>query len=361
MLALLFAGGLVALIGGAELLVRGASRLAFSLGLSPLVVGLTVVAFGTSAPEVAVSVGAAWSGQTDIAIGNSVGSNIFNVLLILGVAALITPLVVARQVIRQEVPIMVTAFFFFAVLAMDGRISRFDGFALLLMLCLYLLFVVLQSRREAKANGQDDAPPPAGGWASGTPFQLVLIAVGLVLLVLGSQWLVQAAVAMARMFGLSELIIGLTIISAGTSLPEVAASVMAAVRGQRDMAVGNVVGSNIFNVLGVLGVGALVAPDALPVARSVLNFDLPIMLAIGVACLPIFFTGNVVARWEGALFLAYYAAYTSYLLLRAQEHGALDTFRFAMGAFVLPLTALTLLVIAWREWQARRQGRRPVA
>jgi cation:H+ antiporter len=345
-IALLFTAGLVALIGGAELLVRGASRLAFSLGLSPLVVGLTVVAFGTSAPEVAVSIGAAWSGQADIAIGNSVGSNIFNVLFILGIAAIITPLVVARQVIRQEVPIMVCAFFFIAVLAMDGRLSRFDGFACIVLLGLYMLFLVLQSRREASVNGRDEAPPEASGWTSRLPFQLALIAAGLALLVLGSTWLVDAAVSIARIFGLSELVIGLTIISAGTSLPEVAASIMAALRGQRDMAVGNVVGSNIFNVLGVLGVGALVAPDALPVAQSVLNFDLPIMLAIGVACLPIFFTGNVVARWEGALFLAYYLAYTSYLLLRAQEHDALDTFRFAMGAFVLPLTVITLLLIS---------------
>ena len=352
MTALTFILGLVALIAGAELLVRGASRLAFSFGISPLVVGLTVVAFGTSSPELAVSIRSAYAGQVDIAMGNVVGSNVFNVLFILGLSAVIAPLLVSRQLIRQEVPIMVGVFLLLFLLALDGRIGRFDGVALVLLMAIYTAFLVRQSRREQKINGVAE-PAPEGGWDAHPAVQVLLVLAGLGLLVLGAQALVEAAVAIARLFGLSELVIGLTIIAAGTSLPEVAASLMAAVRGQRDIAVGNVVGSNIFNVLLVLGGASLVSPEPLPVPRSVLSFDLPVMIGIGIACLPIFFTGNVIARWEGALFLAYYAAYMAYLLMAAQDHDALSTFGFGMGAFVLPLTGLTLLVIAAREWRRR--------
>ncbi|TFZ03356.1 calcium/sodium antiporter [Ramlibacter rhizophilus] len=353
MIALDFTLGLIALIAGAELLVRGASKLALSFGISPLVVGLTVVAFGTSAPEVAVSIRSAYAGQVDIAMGNVVGSNIFNVLFILGVAALISPLLVARQLIRQEVPIMLGCFVLLYLFALDGKISRFDGFAGVLLLGLYNVFLILQSRREQQRNG-DESPPAKDGWDSKLWVQLLLIAAGLALLVFGARALVDAAVALARLFGLSELVIGLTIIAAGTSLPEVAASVLAAIRGQRDIAVGNVVGSNIFNVLGVLGVSSLVAPEALPVAPAMLNADLPVLIGIGIACLPIFFTGNVIARWEGALFLAFYVAYTAYVLMAAQQREAASAFGFAMGAFVAPLTVVTLLVVGWREYVQRR-------
>ncbi|MFP5340295.1 MAG: calcium/sodium antiporter, partial [Gammaproteobacteria bacterium] len=307
---------------------------------------------GTSSPELAVSIRSAYAGQVDIAMGNVVGSNVFNVLFILGLSALIAPLLVSRQLIRQEVPIMVGVFLLLFILALDGYIGRFDGVALVLLMAIYTAFLVRQSRREQKINGMAE-PAPEGGWDAHPAVQLLLVLAGLGLLVFGAQALVEAAVAIARLFGLSELVIGLTIIAAGTSLPEVAASLMAAIRGQRDIAVGNVVGSNIFNVLLVLGGASLVSPEPLPVPRSVLSFDLPIMIGIGIACLPIFFTGNVIARWEGGLFLAYYVAYMAYLLMAAQEHDALSTFGFAMGAFVLPLTGLTLLVIAGREWRRR--------
>ncbi|MEJ7931774.1 calcium/sodium antiporter [Ramlibacter sp. AN1015] len=366
MIAINFAIGLVALIAGAELLVRGASKLALSFGISPLVVGLTVVAFGTSAPEVAVSLRSAYAGQVDLAMGNVVGSSIFNVLFILGVSALVAPLIVSRQLIRQEVPIMLASFVLLFLLALDQRIARLDGIACLVLLALYNVFLVLQSRREqrlqnarAEADGAEPAEKPdPNAWDARAWVQIGLVLAGLVLLVFGARALVDAAVAVARLLGLSELVIGLTIIAAGTSLPEVAASVMAAYRGQRDIAVGNVVGSNIFNVLGVLGVSSLLAPDALPVALSMLRFDLLVMIAIGVACLPIFFTGNVIARWEGALFLGYYLAYTAYIIMAAQDRDALEPFSFAMAAFVLPITFLTLGLIGWREWDQRRRRRR---
>ncbi|MBK6973961.1 MAG: calcium/sodium antiporter [Sterolibacteriaceae bacterium] len=350
-----FIVGLVALVAGAELLVRGASKLALSFGISPLVVGLTVVAFGTSSPELAVSVKSAWSGQVDIALGNVVGSNIFNVLFILGLSALITPLLVAQQLIRQEVPVMVGASLLLLALAWDGGISRWDGALLFGLLLAYLVFVIRQSRRENKAVDAEYAQEFGDGsrWDRHWSVQLLLIACGLALLVAGSDWLVGAAVVFAKQLGLSELVIGLTIVAAGTSMPEVATSVVAALRGERDIAVGNVVGSNTFNILCVLGLSSLVAPASLTVPVSMLSFDLPVMIAVAVACLPIFFTGNLIARWEGAVFLGYYVAFTVYVVLAAQSHDALTGYGFVMTTAVLPLTVVTLLLVTWREWRAR--------
>jgi len=184
--------------------------------------------------------------------------------------------------------------------------------------------------------------------------QLLLIASGLGLLVLGAHWLVDAAVSFARALGLSEMVIGLTIVAAGTSLPEVATSVVATLRGERDIAVGNVIGSNTFNILGVLGVSSLVAPGALPVPPAILSFDLLVMIAVALACLPIFFSGHSIECWEGALFLFYYAAYMAFLLLAAQQHDALATYGVVMKTVVLPLTAITLAVITLRQWRVHR-------
>ncbi|GAA4018658.1 calcium/sodium antiporter [Actimicrobium antarcticum] len=355
----MFAIGLVALIVGAQFLVRGASKLALSFGISPLVLGLTVVAFGTSAPELAVSVRAAWGGQVDIAMGNVVGSNIFNILFILGVSALITPLVVAPQLIRQEVPVMLGASLLLFALALDGGIGRMDGALLFGLLVMYIVFLIRQSRAESKAT-QDEyarefAAPVVDGWDRHWSMQLMLIAGGLVLLVLGSTWLVDAAVTFARALGLSEMVIGLTIVAFGTSLPEVATSLVAALRGDRDIAVGNVIGSNTFNILGVLGVSSLVAPAELPVAQAMLSFDMLVMIAVALACLPIFFTGHEISRWEGALFLGYYVVYMSFLLLAAQQHDAVATYGPVMLTVVLPLTALTLAVLAARHWRGRHR------
>ena len=358
---LLFISGLVVLILGAELLVRGASKLALSFGISPLVVGLTVVAFGTSSPELAVSVQSAWSGQVDIALGNVVGSNIFNVLFILGASALIVPLVVHQQIIRQEVPVMIGASLLLWAMAADGGISRWEGWLLASLIVGYTIVIIRQSRRETaaiRAEYDEAFEGGAQGWDAHWGVQILLILAGLALLVLGSNWLVDAAVAFAKYLGVSELIIGLTIVAAGTSLPEVATSVMAALRGERDIAVGNVVGSCIFNILAVLGISASIAPSELLVPPAMPAFDLPVMVAVAVACLPIFFTGHLIARWEGALFLAYYLAYTTYLILDASGHDAQVGFSAVLGGFVLPLTALTLLVLSWRHWQVMRGGKR---
>lgn len=348
-ITLLFIAGLVALVLGAETLVRGASKLALSAGISPLVVGLTVVAFGTSAPEVAVSVGAALKGQADVAVGNVIGSNILNVLLILGLSAVIAPLVVNVQLIRQEVPVMLGASLLFVVMAFDGRISLTDGAILLAALVGYTVFLIVQSRRETAADPYADSlHAPAAGepkrWDERLPVQILLIAVGLALLVLGAQWLVTAAVTFAKALGVSDLIIGLTIVAAGTSLPEIATSVMAALRGERDIAAGNVIGSNTFNIFGCLGLSSLASGSGLVVPEAALHFDLWVMLAVAVACLPVFISGREIARWEGAVFLGYYVAYVAYLILAAQSHAALPVFSNVMLSFVVPLTIITLVV-----------------
>lgn len=345
--ALMFIAGLVALVAGAELLVRGASRLALSLGISPLVVGLTIVAMGTSAPEVAVSVNASLAGQSDIAVGNVVGSNIFNVLFILGASALIVPLLVNVQIIRQEVPIMIGASLLLLSFGLDGSIGRLDSIMLLLALVAYTVFVLVQSRREEKAKFVAEPVGEAGGAApiaTRLPLQLLLIAAGLGLLVLGSGWLVDASTAFARALGVSDIVIGLTIVAAGTSMPEVATSITAAIRGQRDIAIGNVIGSNIFNILGCLGLAGIVSDGGLELAPSVLNFDLWVMLAVAFACLPVFIVGRTIARWEGAVFLFYYAAYTAYLILAARDHDSLEAYSGVMLGFVVPLTVITLVV-----------------
>jgi cation:H+ antiporter len=355
---LFFILGLACLVTGAEFLVRGAARLALSFGISPLAVGLTVVAFGTSTPELAVSIEAAWVDKAGIAMGNAVGSNIANVLLVLGISAVIVPLVVANQLIRQEVPIMIGFSLLLLVLAFDGQISRFDGVIFAVLLTSYTAFVIRQSRRQGVAS-REELPAPATGWRGHWGIQAVLIFAGLGLLVLGAHWLVEAAIAFAWFLGISELVIGLTVVAIGTSLPEIVTSIVAAMRGQRDIAVGNVVGSNIFNIAGVLGLSSLIAPSGINVHPAMLSFDIPVMIGVAIACLPIFFTGNLIARWEGMLFLGAYAAYVAYLVMAVREHDALVTFGSAMILVVLPFTALTLAVFSWREWRARHLESKP--
>jgi cation:H+ antiporter len=355
-LLLLFAGGVAALIAGANLLVRGASSLAAALGISPLVIGLTVVAFGTSSPEMAVSVQSAWSGQTDIAVGNVVGSNIFNVLFILGLSALLAPLIVAGQLVRREVPLMIGVSILLLVLTLDGDVSRAEGALLCAVMVIYTVYLIVQARREGAAAATEyewEFGRTAASRGRRWVVQIGLVVGGLVLLVLGANWLVEAAVRTARSLGLSELVIGLTIVAAGTSLPEVAASVVAALKGERDIAVGNIVGSNLFNILAVLGLSSLVSPAGLAVAPSLLALDMPVMIAVAIACLPIFLSDYRIERWEGALFLAYYVFYVTYLVLAATGHALLPLFAGAMLLFALPLTAVTLAVVTYRSLRGR--------
>lgn len=352
-------GGLTMLVVGGELLVRGASRLAAAMKISPLVIGLTVVAFGTSSPELAVSVQSALAGNADIAVGNVVGSNILNVLLILGISALIVPLVVSSRLIRWDVPLMIASSVLLLLLGADGRIGHLDGLLLFAVLTAYLFWCVRQSRGESSEVQTEFAQemPAVNSSGAALSVQIGFILGGLVLLGLGSHWLVSSSVWVARRLGISELIIGLTIIAAGTSLPEVVTSMMAAWRGEREIAVGNVVGSNLFNILGVLGLSSILAPSGIAISPEALRFDIPVMIAVALACLPIFFTGNLIARWEGGMFFAYYIAYTTYLVLAATQAAVTRTFGAIMLGFVIPLTALTLVIGVARALQRGKLNR----
>jgi cation:H+ antiporter len=353
--------GLALLVTGAELLVRGASRLALVLGISPLIIGLTVVAYGTSSPEVAVTLQAGFGGQTDLALGNVIGSNIANVLLVLGLSALVAPLIVKQQLVRFDVPIMIFASVLVLILALDGHISRWESGMLATGAIIYSAVVLyIGIRRGPMSTAESLDPEDIQVFRTrhrGIPRHLLFIVVGLGLLILGARWLVDSAVEIAAALGVSQIVIGLTVVAVGTSLPEIATSMLAALKGERDLAVGNVVGSNIFNIFLVLGVAGLIVPLDIRVPSSALNFDLLVMIAVAVACLPIFFTGGEIARWEGGLFVAYFAAYTSYLVLRAQEHAILPALNYVTLAFVLPITGITLIVLTLHALHRNRVER----
>jgi len=237
-----------------------------------------------------------------------------------------------------------------AVMVFDGRLGRWESVLLLGLLVAYLVFLVRQSRAETARSGdiREGEVDRGGGWDGHWSVQVLLIVVGLALLVIGSEWLVNAAVAFARALGVSDLIVGLTIIAAGTSMPEVATSVTAAVRGERDIAVGNVVGSSTLNILGCLGIAGVVSRDGLGMSPAVLNFDLWVMLAVSFACLPVFMLRSEIGRRRGLMFLAFYVAYVAYLILGAKEHDALDEFSAVMLSFVLPITIVTLVAMVIR-------------
>lgn len=352
-------GGLILLVAGGEALVRGASTLAQRVGVSPLVVGLVVVSAATSAPELAVTLGAVLSGEPDLAVGNVVGSNIVNVLFILGVSAILMPLLIKRQIVRFDLPVMVGMSILLVVVSLDGQIGLFDGVLLLAGLVLHTIMSIIIGRREVAAGveGAGLAPIPVPGKPVPLWLALVLLVVGIGLLVLGAQLLVDGAVSIATGLGVSSLVVGLTVVAIGTSLPELATSIIAVRRGERDMAVGNIVGSNIFNIGMVLGLPAIIVGQGIPVSPAAIALDLPLMLAAAIALLPIAFTGFVIARWEGALFVALYVAYTVYLILASTEHDALEGFTGVMLWFVLPLIALTLVVFTAFEVGVLR-GRR---
>ncbi|MDP9821010.1 cation:H+ antiporter [Nocardioides massiliensis] len=363
MSVILLAGGvagLVLLVVGGELLVRGGSALGVRLGLSPLVVGLTIVAFATSAPELAVSVGAALRDAPGLAVGNVVGSNIVNVLLVLGLAAVILPVAATSSLIRIDVPVLVAMSVLFLVLALDGSISTVDGMLLLAVLVLHTAWSVWSSRRQTRAPavgpdavaGSDVVPAEP---RLGVPMAVLVIALGIAALLGGAELVVAAAREVATAFGLSDLVVGLTVVAIGTSLPELATSVIAAIRGEREIAIGNVVGSGIFNIGAVMGLTAIIAPSRVPVDPAAVNFDLPVMVLVAVVLLPLVFTGFEVARWEGVLLVAYFAAYVGYVLLDATGHDALPVLSGTLLWFALPLTLLLLVATTSYEVGRRRE------
>jgi cation:H+ antiporter len=362
--ALLLAGFAV-LVAGGEVLVRGASTIATAVGISPLFVGLTVVSFATSTPELAVTLQASAAGSPGLAVGNVVGSNVANILLVLGVAGLILPLTVHGAVVRRDVPVMIAMSVLLWLMSLDGAVSTLDGAVLVVLLVAYVALTVVRSRRggstPAEAAAAPEVPEDADDAQAGRARRLLvaaaMVAVGVGMLVLGARWLVSSATEIASALGLSDTVIGLTVVAVGTSLPELATSVIAAIKGDVEVAVGNAIGSNIFNIGSVMGITAMISDGGVPVDAGAVGFDLPVMVAVAFAMLPVAFTGFTVARWEAGLFLAYYGAYIAYLLLDSAGHDALPRFSAAMLWFVLPLTALTLVLLATYELGVRR-GRR---
>ena len=333
---------------------------------APLIIGITIVSFGTGAPELAVTVHAAHAGSTELAIGNVVGSNIANVLLILGAAALVTPLAVESRIVRVDVPMIFAASLGLWLLSLDGSLGHWDGALLFAVLVVYLIWSVQQGKGEAEEVRQDytgtikSDDSKAHGPALARPAaqlirQGLLILGGLILLVIAARAMVTGASEIARAYGVSELVIGLTVVAIGTSLPEFVASVVASSRGQGDIAVGNVVGSNLFNILAVIGIGAMVAPDGIPVSRDAIRLDIPIMIAVTLACLPLFFTGCRISRTEGGVLLGYFVAYTAYVTMGATDATYTRSFEIAMVGFVIPLTVMALAFSVYQNVQSRRR------
>ena len=343
---------LLLLVAGAELLVRAAVRLAAHLRVRPLVIGLSMVAFGSSAPQMAVSLQAALGQSTDIAVGSVIGSNIFNILVTLGLSALIIPLRVARQLVRLDIPLMIGASLLVFALAWNEQLSALDGCGLLAALVLYLGLLWRQSRPTARASRlpSDAARAP---WLSSA----LLMLAGLGLLVFAGHLLLGATVALASELGLSERIIGLTVVAVSTSLPQLATSLIAALRGQRDIAVGNVIGGNLFNLLGVLGITALLAPVPLSVSPNALDFDLPVMLGVTLLCLPVFYSGYRITRAEGLLFLALYLAYGLHVVSFTTGMPLAGKLEQLMLVFVLPALLAFLLFTSVRAWRRQHNKR----
>ncbi|NQU45401.1 calcium/sodium antiporter [bacterium] len=298
--------GLILLTAGAEALVRGSSSLGRHLGLTPLVIGLTVVAFGTSAPEMLVSVSGALQGHGDIAVGNVVGSNIFNVGAILGISAILCPLRVHLQVLKLDAPLLIPVSLGAAWLVSRENVSRWMGALLVCLLVAYTVFSIYQARREASGDVLREFEVGTPGPTRRLGTDALLILVGLGMLVLGSRLLVNSSMSIARALGVREAVVGLTIVAAGTSMPEFATSIVAALRRHPDIAVGNIVGSNLFNVLGILGVSTLVSPLEAPGISPV---DTWVMVAFAVALLPLLWTGQRLQRWEGGLLIGGYVLY----------------------------------------------------
>ncbi|HQE82683.1 MAG TPA: calcium/sodium antiporter [Candidatus Hydrogenedentes bacterium] len=339
--------GLTLLVAGAELLVRGASRLAAMARISPLIIGLTVVAYGTSVPELAVSAHASLAGEAGLAVGNVVGSNIFNVLLILGIAAIVRPLAVSARLVRLDVPIMIGTSLLLWALSANGVLGRGEGVLLLVSLVAYTAVLGILSKRYAK---QQENTTPVGAPAQDPvrtrylAANAALVLLGLSGLVFGARWFMEGAIEVAERLGVSHVLIGLTIVAAGTSLPELFTSVWASIRGQRDIAVGNVIGSNIFNLLGVLGLSAVLGQGGLEVSRDVLRHDVLVMVAASIACLPIFISGATVSRIEGVLLVFYYGLYVTVLILDAIKSPMERPVSEAVAFLFLPMTALVLVM-----------------
>jgi len=311
--------GLVALITGAELLVRGGSRLAARLGIPPIVVGVTVVSLGTSTPELAIGVQSALQDDGTLALGNIAGTNTVNLLLILGLSALIRPLAMKTETLRFDLPVMSAAALLLLVMAWDGVLSRTEGVIMILGAALYAGWIVVWTRRESQAVKDEYehelGVPTAQRTRRAVAVNVTLLVAGIVVIVVGADLLVDGAVQIAQTFGVSDAVIGLTIVAVGTSAPELVTTMVSTVKDDRDIAIGNILGSSVYNILLILGVTAVVAPRGAIVEPDLARIDIPVMVAATVVCIPVFITGRRVSRLEGGAFVASYLAYLMSLVL----------------------------------------------
>lgn len=315
-------GGLVLLIGGAEVIVRYGTLLARRLGISPLIIGLTIVSIGTSAPELAAGIRAMTADSGNLLVGNVAGSNLMNLLLILGIAASIRAIPLQRQALRLDLPAMIVATLLTMVFALDGSFAVWEGVVLLAFALVYTGVLIRTARAEASAEtlsdavhvDDDDLPEPRRGLRAAVIDAILLVA-GIAIVVVGADWLVEAAKTIAEQFGVSDSLIGLTIVAIGTSLPELATTTMATIRGARSLAVGNLIGSSTYNLTLILGTALLFAPGGSFVLESqLLRVDLPVLVVGSLLCVPVFLTGRRVSRREGVFFMGLYAAYFAYLI-----------------------------------------------
>jgi cation:H+ antiporter len=352
--------GLAVLLLGGELLVRGASKIAAVLGMSNLMIGLTVVSFGTSAPELAVCLDAVFSGTPELALGNIVGSNIANVLLILGITACLYPIVVSKRIVWIEVPVMIGVSVLFIALVFDRELTKVDGIILLLSMVVFLAWQFWAERkRTSDDNGSDTDEPdielPRGKakWLS-SGGSVLLVVIGVMMLWQGANWMVTAATELATMMGVSQLVIGLTIVAVGSSAPEIVTAILATKKGHPEMAVGGVVGSNIANLLVVGGVMATFS-DTIAIPSELLTFNIPIMLAAAVACLPVFITGHKIDRWEGATFATLFFVFTGYLILEPRLPGMKAIEFSTLGIIIGALVFSTLVAVFLAKRRKRKR------
>ena len=315
-------GGLVLLIGGAEVIVRYGTRLSRRLGISPLIIGLTIVSIGTSAPELAAGVRAMTAGSGNLLVGNVTGSNLMNLLLILGIAAAIRPISLQRQAVRLDLPAMVAATVLTLIFSLDGSLAVWEGAVLLTFAVTYTAVLIVQAKREASAehladvvahDPEHEIPVPVPGVKYAVA-DVVLLVAGIATVVLGADLLVAAATELAERFGVSDSLIGLTIVAIGTSLPELATTTMATIRGARSLAVGNLLGSSTYNLTLILGTSLLFAPGRFALETQLLHVDLPVLVVGALVCVPVFLTGREVSRREGWFFIGLYGTYLTYVL-----------------------------------------------
>ncbi|MDD3731002.1 MAG: calcium/sodium antiporter [candidate division Zixibacteria bacterium] len=345
--------GLIALLAGAELLVRSATKIALFFNLSPLVIGLTIVAFGTSAPEIAVALSGSVDNHTGLGFGNVIGSNIFNLLFILGLMAVLKPLRIERKVIRVDIPLMIIASAGLLVLALDGCLSKIDSAIMLLGLVLFTVFTLRRGKKEKNDFNKDFRESWKTISHGALTLQFIILPLSVILLGWGSDRVVDGSVVIARELGIDEFIVGLTIIAVGTSLPELVTSLLALVHQRCDMAVGNIVGSNIFNILGVTSVMTLVSSGGVTVTANNLSMDLPVLLASSVFCLPIFLSGYRISRSEGVVFLIYYLVYITFFAVVTATDNFYGTYVRISMVYVIPSVFITYVFIVLKLGKRR--------